>query len=51
MLFGKRKQYATGIEIGTSKICVVIAEVSEKYPFRVLELGRAFPAECEREDI
>lgn len=41
MLFKKRKQYATGIEIGTSKICVVIAEVSEKYPFRVLGVGQS----------
>lgn len=40
-LFGIGKQYATGIEIGTSKICVVVAEVSKEHPFRILSIGQS----------
>lgn len=40
-LFNRGKRYATGIEIGTSKICVVIAEVSKGHPFKILGIGQS----------
>ena len=49
--FGSGRQYATGIEIGTSKICVVIAEVSKTHPFRVLGVGQSISREVRKGSI
>ena len=45
----KKQNYIVGLDIGTTKICCIIAEVTPQGEIEIIGLGQSPPEACARE--